>query len=219
MAWSFGPGAPRVLPPSDFAVYTNEQFGFIAALVDNTNHVFAFALPYPSGINLENQTIRIRAMDLQVHMSEQDHISTNMLAAYFSMLDMEFDSDFTVLDDGEDEKIRAHFDGPMEFGTRSAVMADSTAGAAWGTLDAGLISQHHRYYPWQTSVDLLTPQYVQLVKHHSYATGVDSAVLPANASFGDFEQTTIKPIFEVRSLTSREKSIRGNQFQWMRLNS
>lgn len=214
-------GTGRVLPPSDFAVYTNEQYGFTATLADSTNHVFAFALPYPSGINLERETIAIRAIDYNFHDPTPDVGSAQMLDAYMSMLDEEFSATFATLTDADDEEMRAHFDGPITFGTSGAITTDTQTATAEGfaiQYNNDLVKQV-RYFPWQSEIDLLTPLYIQLVKHN--LTG-QAGVENDPVTTGDYirmEETTIKPIYRVRALTSSERSIRGNQFAWMRLNS
>lgn len=213
-------GAERVLPPSDFAVYTNEQYGWTAALVDGTNEVFAFAMPYPSGINLESQTIQLLAEDWAAHAAGPTIPNeTQMMSVYLSMLDEEFGATSgAILTDVDDEEMRAHFDGPIKFGKSSAWMADATAGTAVGNFVDPNLDSAIRYYPWVRKVDLLTPLYHQIVGG-SYTMGVVSEVPPASTDTDIFEQVTLKPIYTVRNLTSRERSMRNSQFQWMRLNS
>lgn len=213
-------GTGRVLPPSDFAVYTNEQFGFTASLVDNTNNLFAFALPYPSGINLDRQTIKIRAIDFSNHILNHTQQLTQALGAYLSMLDEEFSATGgDVLADVDDEEMRAQFDGPVTFGALGALLTEDTAAGTTGNATNQDNVHHVRYFPWQREIDTLTPVYVQLVKS-IYSPGSVSETAPVvTGNFTSQEQVTIKPIFVTRNLTSRERSMRNNQFQWMRLNS
>lgn len=213
-------GTGRVLPPSDFAVYTNEQFGFTANLVDNTNNVFAFALPYPSGINLDRQTIKIRAMDFSQHRTSNTLESVAALAAYLSMLDEEFGATTAdSLTDTDDEEMRAQFDGGIVFGNLGAQLQETTAaGFRTQAYDTDL-NKHVRYFPWQREIDTLTPLYVQLVKQTYNPGGASETAPVVTGDYSQQENLTIKPIYGIRNLSSRERSMRNNQFQWMRLNS
>jgi len=212
-------GAPRMLDSSvDFAVYTNEQFGFTANIAADGH--FAYATPFPSGVDLQNQTIQLQRLDKGVFSYEPATPSdpNQTLACMLSMLDEEF-GDFvgTRLLDANDEEFRAQFDGPIQYGNFYNFSQQTGAGDEdfRHTYDSDMNKFVH-YYPAIKQLDLLTPLYQQEVNTSLLFTALSD---PSAAAFTEQESTFQRLYYDVRNLTSAEKNMRGNQLQWMRLNS
>lgn len=211
-------GPQRKLPDdTDWSLHTNEQFGFVANLVHDTNDVYAFATPYPSGFNLSEQTIKVRAIDYHVQQMNEDLGAMQALTVFLSMLDEELSATFQSLADGDDEEMRAQFDGPIPFGRHTG----------WRIANAGTSIEPNQlnhndgptlYQPRIDELDLLTPLYQQFTTA-TWAPVEPAETLPQLGSFTKFEETWYRLWWGLRDLTSAEKSMRGNQLQWMRLNS
>lgn len=211
-------GPPRVMSRSDWGLFTNEQFGFTAAL-DAAQTLFAFAMPYPSGFNLETQTITTSKFEYDLHAALRSNRNSQELQAYMSMLDKEFTATYISLGDADDENMRAHFAGPIAFGDMELITAIADAnGNLIDFAKPGLVGAD--WYPEIRRVDQLTPLYIQLVNASRAApTVVGGSVGQQDFVTGSVEQTTLREWFNVRSLTSAEKSMRNQQLQWLRLNT
>jgi len=208
-------GAPRVLDDDvDFAVYTNEQFGLVADIAADGH--FAYATPFPSGINLESQTIRLQRLDKGIASYETN--SRQALATMLSMLDEEF-GDFvdTSLLDLNDEEWRAQFDGPIEYGNFANENHQAGAEAFRQTYNSDYNHFLHAY-PVKKRVDILTPLYQQEINISQTASAAPTTD-PAGVLFTEYESVFQRLYYDVRDLTSAERNMRGNQLQWMRLNS
>lgn len=208
-------GAPRQLDSSvDFAVYTNEQYGFVANIAADGH--FAYATPFPSGVDLQNQTIQLQRLDKGIHSFETNAMQA--LATYLSMLDEEF-ADFPglVLLDANDEEFRAQFDGPITYGWFNHIQNQTGAEGYRNVVDMDKNKLTH-YYPAIKQLDLLTPLYQQEV-NITLANSTTPGGAPVATTFVEQESTFQRLWFDVRNLTSAEKNMRGNQLQWMRLNS
>ncbi len=212
-------GAPRTLSePCDWALFTADQYGFNDITLDSTKQTFTFASPFPSGFNLEDQTIKFKRIDYNMARHGDPQDLSYMLSVYLSMLEEDFPGDFGVLASAaEKQKMRSQFDGPIKFGQST----EQTTGSAYAHSNDS-ISQLVQsdtlqlYYPPIAEVDLLTPLYQQFVNETINST---NTVFPTRADFDQAPTVTYRQWFEVRNLTSSEKSMRGNQLQWLRLNS
>lgn len=212
-------GAPRQLDSSvDFAVYTNEQFGF-TSLIAADGH-FAYATPFPSGIDLQNQTIQLQRLDKGQHQYEPNTRQMQALTTYLSMLDEEY-GDFVggELLDANDEEFRAQFDGQITYGWMYNTFQQAGADASdyMNAVHADFNTLIH-FYPAIKQLDLLTPLYQQEV-NISFAVSAAPGTHPAAVNFAAQESVYQRLWYDVRNLTSTEKNMRGNQLQWMRLNS
>ncbi len=211
-------GAPRTLSePVDWALFTNDQYGFTTTL-DSTKQTFTFASPFPSGFNLEDQTIKMKRMDYNMarHGDPQDFAYA--LSVYLSMLEEDFPGAFGVLATNADKQtMRSQFDGPIKFGQTTEYTTDATLNHEGTTISQQINSDTLQiYYPPIAEVDLLTPLYQQFVNETLNTTDTAFTV---RADFDQNDTVTYRQWFEVRNLTSAEKSMRGNQLQWLRLNS
>lgn len=211
-------GPPRVMSRSDWALFTNEQYGFTGALVSGVNNVFAFAMPYPSGFNLETQTITSSKFEFDQHDSNPSGDAQQQLSVMISMLDKELSATFNKLTDADDENLRAQFASAIMFGDGRLV--SSFADANGNVVD---ITGEHRgadWYPEIRKVDQLTPMYFQFINNSMGAvTAAGGGLTNTNYLVASVEATTIREWFNVRALTGAEKSMRNQQLQWLRLNS
>ncbi len=206
-------GPPRVMSRSDWALFTNEQFGFTANLTSDPA-VFAFAMPYPSGFNLETQTITTSKFEFDIHLSKPASDQQQLLGCYMSMLDKEFASTFNALADADDENMRAQFAGPIIFGDSALVSSIVTE----NIVDSIGELKGADWYPEIKKVDQLTPMYLQFI-NKSMGPVTAAGGSRTGVDFTSPESTTIREWFNVRALTGSEKSMRNQQLQWLRLNS
>jgi hypothetical protein len=200
----------------DFYVLSNEDIGFIANLVAGTNDVFSFALPYPSSIDLFDETIKVWAIEFIHNDPHQANVATfHGLLAYMSMLDKEFAATFLGNgSDSEDENLKAHFAGNIYFGNNKMSV---TATAAVEGMERHMdMMQQAIYFP-PVPLDLVTPLYIQLVNMN--VTVALATNVPTAANFTEFEKVMLRVWFTRRKLTSSEKSARAMQINWQRLDS
>lgn len=211
--------APRVLPNDvDFVVYSNEDYGFVAALVDGTNNIFAFSMPYPSGMNLFTQTIEAYQIDyIYGAQIAADALIGRGLQVWMSMLDKEFAVDWSgIPTDAEDENIKAHFEGPMYYGNRVVTVPGTTEVTGYEvTVDSNISL---RWYPPTPRLRLTTPLFIQM-------KGVSATVTLATRAIaitGDFalqETIPLRMFYKVVDLEPAEIRVRGAQLRWQILNS
>jgi len=214
-------GPERILPDDvDFVWYSNENLGFTAALADGTNHVFAYSMPYPAGMNLFSETIDIYRIDFMV----RDTLGEAALVFltedwYLSMLDKEFNADWTgTFVDTEDENLKAHFDGPISMGVEWANVVGSGATVGYTqALGAGKTQVVH-YYPPVRKLNAVTPLFIQFAGFTTTITLSTGATATTN-TFARHENVANRMFFKVRNLTATERSIRSDQLRWQLLNS
>jgi len=219
MTWISGGGPPRLLPLDvDFYDLSNEDIGFTSNLADS-NRVFAFALPYPAGINLFEETIRVYEIDIyMIGITSAQPDRQDGFQVYMSMLDKEFSATWDhIRDDAEDENIKAHFTGPHYVGVMfPGVATAASAEGGTGGRPADNLS-NLQWYPPTEFLDLVTPLFIQFVRQsfdYTLATGA--------AAITDFtapEAVGVRVWFKPRRLTSAEMNSRSNQLRWQRLDS
>jgi len=212
-------GLERIMRRSDWALFTNEQLGFLAALTAAAaNRIIA--LPFPSGFNIELQTITTSKLSFDQHSPQPITKKNQMLAVYLSMLNKKFKADFVRLEDSEDEAMRAQFEGPMYFGHSRLANSFGATGEVANLGSHGHAQIRANWNPEVRSVRQLTPFYVQFQN----ASTVGIAAPQASPTVADYdltevEATTIREWFNVVPLTAAERGFRGDQLQWLRLNS
>lgn len=209
-------GPKRVISRSDWALFTNEQLGFTSALsAAQTSRLIA--LTFPSGFNLQNQTITTSKLEFDQHNANPIIGDSQMLAVYMSMLQQDFSPTFNTLADVDDENMRAQFAGPIMFGLQEAIT--TIAADDIYSVD-GPGQKGADWYPEVPRVDQLTPFYIQFVNASRAAVSAAGS-LPTRTDYigASVEATTLREWFNVRNLTKAERDMRGNQLQWLRLNS
>lgn len=213
-------GFPHLFKPPpdlDFYVLSNEDIGFIANLVTGTNDVFAFALPYPSSIDLFDETIVVHAIEFIFQSIAKPTTGTSVygLLAFLSMLDKEFSPTFLgVGADTEDENLKAQFAGNIYFGYgRTNITAVASVEGTERNMDSMVKAT---YFP-PIPLDLVTPLYIQFVNQSATITLATNA--SAMRDFDQFEKVYLRVWFTTRKLTESEKSARAMQVRWQRLDS
>lgn len=211
-------GFPRELPPDvDFYVLSNEDVGFETALTTGSNDVYQFAMPYPSSMEIDDETIIVHAIEFMLHAEHKAKGGGGVqnLLVYLSMLDIDFTATFRGgLGDTDDEAMKSKFAGPMFIGeSHLNVTAVASVEGTQRFFD-NVISA--LYYP-PVPLDLLTPLYVDLVNSAVSVTLATNAAAAAN--FTDVDKFTMKVWFTIRKLTKAEKDARSVQLRFQRLDS
>jgi len=221
MTWVNAGGPARLLPLDvDFYDLSNEDIGFTAVLAVAGVNTFSWALPYPAGINLFEETIRVYAIDYySTQPASAEPNAGSGMQIWHSMLDKSFATSWDGLrDDAEDENVKAHFSGPDYTGTMfpggiPTAALDGTNGRPAENF------QNLHWFPPTEFLDLVTPLFVQFVNQtfsYNTVTGAGTAIdMPVafNEAFG------VRVWFKPRRLTSAEISSRSNQLRWQRLDS
>jgi len=213
-------GFPAPLPPDvDFYTLTNEDIGFTTALTTGVNDVYSFALPYPSSIDLFEETIVIHAIEFLFVANDSARAvgDLNGLLAFLSMLDKEFPPTFNGnLGDTSDEAWKAQFGGPIYFGERER-MNTTVASVEANTYRNDYI-RNANYFP-PVPLDLLTPLYIQFVNQNTAIDLATSVGTLASFTTGDVERVTLRPWFTKRNLTTSERSARNTAVRFQLLDS
>lgn len=192
----------------DFATFSNEDNGFIASLVAALN-VFEFAGPYPSSVDLFEETIVWYKSDhmLMHFFAEIDNAeSMPMLQIDNSMLQIEHAITYQgSVVDAEDEVHKSKFAGPMTVGLVQANMGTAASVAASSfSLRAQNVMQ---YSPVRRGIDLITPRYESYTNASfdiAEATGATSA-----ADFVLHERVSERIWHRKRPLSPGERSFRA----------
>lgn len=205
-------GHPEVLsrfPKNiDFYVLSNEDIDFNANLVTGTNEVHEFALPYPSSIDLFNESLIVHAIDFILQDVPITSGASQQLFANLSMLDKSPEDDWDgSADDNNDEYLKAVFSRNITFGYVPTDVYEVSGDALVGISE----NVQARYIPPQP-LDLVTPLFVELVNQ-----SITEAF--ARANFTDYEKVQMTVWFTTRRLSRAEKSAREMQIRWQRLDS
>lgn len=198
-------GFPAQLPPDvDFVTYSNEDLGFTAAFAAGAD-VARFALPYPSSMNLWEETMIVHCIEFIKHDRNGPINGATLLGgltAHLSMLDEQFGDNWGGdLTDTDDEAFKAQFAGPIYFGNNwvNVTAVASVEGSA-RPVDTNTTAQ---YFP-PVPLNLITPLYVQLTNtmfNITLATNVVGIDDDANCS----EQTALRVWFTPRPLSAMEQ--------------
>lgn len=212
-------GLERIMRKSDWALFTNEQLGLLAALTAAAaNRIIA--LPFPSGFNIEMQTITTHKLQFDQHSPQPITKKNQMLAVYLSMLNKKFKDDFVRLEDSEDEAMRAQFEGPMYFGHSIATHSVGAADVIGADTGSGHSQIRANWNPEVRTVRQLTPFYLQFQNAStSGITTLGGVPTVVDYDLTEIEATTVREWFNVVQLTPAERGFRGDQLQWLRLNS
>ncbi len=208
MAWKqVGyPESHKVPATADFYVLSNEDIGFIADLVVGTSDTYSFALPYPSYIELDEDTMVVHAIEFMHNQANRckTTLVPEGLLVYLSFLDKEFPGNFVgVLSDGTDEEMKAQGWGPFYFGDYKYTSVSTAALEGDRNNEEALL--HIQFRPHQ-GLDCFTPLYIQFVNQAATITLTSSAV--AAKDFTKWEGVTLRVWFTERKLTASEKDMR-----------
>jgi len=200
---------PRILPDNIKAVvWTNENFGFVAALVTGTNDVYSFALPMPSTITLGKQTIILHALEIIKIGANGPSLGTVIenLDVYFQMLRR----DFTVvgpsdgLADAHDESMKATFAGPMFIGERiGGNVPTANTQQQWVEMDGDRNAMW--WSPNKKGLRLNRPLIIHLVNRSTVITLATGAA--ADATFSNFEQVMLRAWYVPSNLSKKERTM------------
>lgn len=191
----------------DFYVLSNEDIGFVDAMVATTNDIYNFALPYPATVNLSEETIVVYALEFvyQAPSLSGSVTSYEAIAAFLSFLDKDFAVDWRGAgSDIEDEALKSKFARNIIFGrTKSSVTAVVSVEGAHRDLDN---LQQAIYFP-PVPLDLVYPLFVDFVNNTMTITLADNT--GAIGNFSGVERVNIVVWFTKRKLTASEKSARS----------
>jgi len=153
-------GFPAPLPFGiDFVTYSNEDLGFITPYSGGVD-VFQFPLPYPSSMNLWEESLILFCMESIFHAQSRSQAALTVtgMIQHLSMLGDDFGPNWEgALADAEDETFKAQFAGPDYFGQVSQNLL-ATANISVTELKQD-INQNIKYYPPEP-LDLVTPLYI-----------------------------------------------------------
>lgn len=198
-------GFPAPLPFGiDFVTYSNEDLGFTAAYAAGTD-VFQFPLPYPSSMNLWEESMILFCMETIAHGLSRPRASLSTLGIiqHLSMLGDDFGGNWEgILVDAEDETFKAQFAGPDyagEVGVNLLATANTQSLAVPGD-----VQQNIKYYPPEP-LDLVTPLYINWTNQSASFTL--ATVATTNTDAADItERMAIRAWFLKRDYTSMEKA-------------
>ncbi len=183
-------GFPAPLPFGiDFVVYSNEDLGRTAAFAAGLD-TFNLALPYPSSMNLWEETMMLFCIEFCRHSNTL--LAPRLTEAggeiiHLSMLDDDFGANWGgILLDAEDETLKAKFAGPMYYGERTRVMVTTAQ------TDGGYAPFDHlqicKYFPPEP-LDLVTPLFI------NWTNAMGTYVLVTNAVVLDDDADITETIF------------------------
>ncbi len=214
-------GPERVLPEDvDFVWYDNLNLGWTAALVDGTNNVFSFSMPYPAGMNLFEETIDLYRNDL-INLAGIDLNGLVFRGTdwYFSMLDKEFDNDWVgIANVANTEQLKSQFDGPIYLGDHWAHLTGAARSLPSDAIPINTSTRIVHYYPPVKKLKLVTPMFVQ-VKGWTWTVTLATGAVAPTADYALQTTFAFRMFFKVRRLTADERSVRSDQLRWQLINS
>jgi len=154
-------GFPAPLPFGiDFVVYSNEDLGRTNAFAAGLD-TFNLALPYPSSMNLWEETMMLFCLEIISHRAPFQFTALTEVGGeivHLSMLDDDFGANWGgVLVDAEDEAFKAKFAGPMYYGRRTQSLTSAARVETYGgPLD---VYDNIKYFPPEP-LDLVTPLFI-----------------------------------------------------------
>ena len=203
-------GENKLPKNADFYLLTNEDINFIANLVTATNDNIQFAIPYPSSIDLLNETIEIHRMEFLYLDADvlRGGLALQALQAYISYLKKDLTTTWRgSLTDAEDEFLKAQLAGPIFFGEQK-INLTATAAVEGSEREADATVQAMYHPPHQ--LDMSTPIYVTLVNNAVTQALATNAITAAN--FTTFDKVALKIWFTKRTLTRAEKTSMMRKF-------
>lgn len=197
-------GFPAPVPFGvDFVIFSNEDLGRVDAYAAGTDN-FQLAMPYPSSLNLWEESLMVYAMEFHQHSSPFPKASLTFIGGeivYLSMLDDTFlDNWGGQLGDNDDEAMKSKFAGPFYYGDHATNLTASAAvEGSHRTLDRREVAV---YYPPEP-LDLVTPLFITWSSAFSNFTLATNAVAQDDDA-NPTELIFIRVWFTVRPYSSTE---------------
>lgn len=204
---------PQILMPADadFYLLSNEDIGFESALVTGTNDNYVFALPMPSSLDLDEESLMIHSIEYGLIYDlthEYKDEPANALDVYMSFLNKSALLPATwrgALTDSEDEWLKSQFAGPIRMGRLSrGVTAAAAVEGSWRRMDNTYTAIYHP--EWADGIDCFDPLYITLVNQGVAVTLATNATADDNFSANEFFY--IRVWYTKRKLTNAEKLLR-----------
>ncbi len=204
----------------DFAVYSNEDIGLDAALT--INDTYAFALPYPSDVDIDDEAMIVQWIDFiylnnELDWSSEAALNRFALGIVFSMLKIAFGNDsnnpISQLDSVNQSEFKKCFDGQYIWELTRGLHSDAIATGGMtenlGAVD-GAGQTLLRWIPVHP-IDLPLPLFIGLtnlsmllITDRHDTTGTRPSIPQANMEF-----IALRVWYTKRNLTPSEKAIRG----------
>lgn len=170
-------GFPAPLPFGiDFVVYSNEDLGRTNPFAAGTD-TFNLALPYPSSMNLWEETMMLFCIEFIRHTGPRAVNAIVELGGeivHLSMLDDDFGANWAgLLSDADDEAFKAKFAGPMYFGIAQANI--TATASVEGTERHFDIYYTAKYFPPEP-LDLVTPLFINWTNAMANITLAENAI-------------------------------------------
>lgn len=213
-------GTPMPLPINAKPVtFTNEDFGFNASLVWNTNDHEQFDLPIPASIDEWYETYVIWKM--QFSLIETPHYTDDKeggLTVWLSYLNRSLSVAWGgVLSDSQDEWVKSQFAGPMYFGPSSVTNTDTNTAAVGGQIKWPSDDEISAIYYPEIPLDQSYPMRVTL---HANAFTVDPDTNDeTSVDFTGFEKVIIRCWFTKRNLSRAEIDARAPVQRFLHIES
>lgn len=198
-------GFPAPLPFGiDFVTYSNEDLGFIAAFAAGSD-VYQFPLPYPSSMNLWEESMILFCMESFFHTVARSigTLTPAGITQHLSMLGDDFGVNWDgLLNDAEDETFKAQFAGPDYFGEDWVnLLASANTQSMNLRMGANVTC---KYFPPEP-LDLVTPLYVNWTNASAtFTLATANSVLDDDANAT--EETAVRVWFLIREYTQAEKA-------------
>lgn len=190
MSWTDTGALRRHLPrTADFAWFSNEDLGWTASLVHDTNDVLANSYPYVASIDLFEETMTLHEVET-IFLPEIGEVSNpangeemDAIRIYYSMLKKDFGATFNLLNDTNDEAAKTKLGGPNFAGQH---FGNPIATSNTGMTIHGDTITHDRWTP-PMDMRLRTPMffdYETASKDVTVATGATTTA--TNDNFEEF---------------------------------
>ena len=216
------PNADHYVKPdlkTDFALYSNEDFGQDALLAINDSRTFA--LPFPADVDKEKEAMIVQWIDFIYLNNELDWSSEAALNRFaiqvlFSMLKTAFGNNsnnpITQLDATNQSELKKTFDGPYIWELTRGLHTDAIASGG-ATLNLGAVDGAGdvimRWIPLHP-IDLPLPLFITLtnvsmllITDRHDTIGTRPSIPQANMEF-----IALRPFYTKRNLTKDELSVR-----------
>lgn len=193
---------------ADFAWMSNEDLAIVdLTAAAATNEV---ALPYPSSVDLFEETIVLYRQDWMLLLESLTDIDDGQIVRQYavetSMLQIEHALTYNgQAADAEDESLKSKFAGPFGFGMKRVVKSGTAS-------DLGMIIQLEdvnvfQYMPFARGLDLISPLYNVIYNKAFSIAGTTTVIAPADND--STEGVADRYWHRKRELTSAERSFRN----------
>lgn len=201
----------------DFYKLSNEDVGFTATLVNGTNETYSYHNPFPSHIDLLDETTRIYQQAWSLVIGGQSaSLDVITLAANIGYPDRDPDTtDFRGdLSDSEDEMWKSKLnDRLMVFGEHNSRLVVTAATEP----ENGILQNQTARYTSPVPLDQMIPMQVDLIGLASTYTLVTNAQVDLNFAF--MERFSQMIWYILRNLTPAEKVVRNIALRFLRIES